>query len=65
MSLELVAETLSGTAEMLAHHSPDEIQAAVALARRYDRGRPGGALRANGFDDAIAAAVQASLERFR
>ena len=64
LSLELVAETLSGTAEMLAHHSPDEIQAVVAS--------PGGtteagvnALHENGFDDAIAAAVQASLERFR
>ncbi len=64
LSLELVAETLSGTAEMLAHRTPDEIQAAVAP--------PGGAteagldaLRADGFDEAIAAAVDASLERFR
>ena len=64
LSLELVAETLSGTAEMLAHHSPDELQGAVAS--------PGGtteaglnALSEGGFDDAIAAAVRASVERFR
>ncbi len=49
---------------MLEHHTPDEIQVAVAP--------PGGAteagleaMRAEGFDRAIAAAVEASLERFR
>jgi pyrroline-5-carboxylate reductase len=64
LSLELVAETLAGTAEMLAERSPAEIQAAVAP--------PGGAteagldaMRENGFDESLAAAVQASLERFR
>ena len=64
LSLELVAETLAGTAELLAHRTPEEIQGAVAS--------PGGtteaglnALADGGFDDAIAAAVEASLERFR
>ena len=64
LSLELVAETLAGTAEMLAQRSPEEVQRAVAP--------PGGAteagleaLAAGGFDAAIEAAVAASLERFR
>lgn len=64
LSLELVAETLAGTAEMLGRRSPEEIQRAVAP--------PGGAteagldaLAAGGFDAAIVAAVKASLERFR
>ncbi len=62
-SLELVAETMAGTAELLAHRTPDEIQSAVAP--------PGGAteagleaMRAEGFERAVAAAVHASLERF-
>jgi len=64
LSLELVAETVAGTAEMLARRSPEEVERAVAP--------PGGAteagleaLAAGGFDDAIDAAVAASLERFR
>jgi pyrroline-5-carboxylate reductase len=64
LSLELVAETLAGTAQMLAARTPEEIQAAVAP--------PGGAteaglraMEAEGFDRAVAAAVAASLERFR
>ncbi|MGI9020677.1 MAG: pyrroline-5-carboxylate reductase family protein [Solirubrobacterales bacterium] len=64
VSLELVAETLAGTAEMLAHRGAEEIESAVAP--------PGGAteagldaLRDRGFEEAIAAAVAASLERFR
>ena len=64
LSLELVAETLAGTAELLAHHQPEDIEDAVAS--------PGGttqaglkALAEGGFDDSIAAAVKASLERFR
>jgi pyrroline-5-carboxylate reductase len=64
LSLELVAETMAGTAMMLEHRTPDEIQGAVAP--------PGGAteagleaMRAEGFDRAITAAVEASLERFR
>lgn len=64
VSLELVAETLSGTAEMLAHRDPHHIRRAVAP--------PGGATEAGlealargGFAEALAAAVDASLERFR
>jgi pyrroline-5-carboxylate reductase len=64
LSLQLVAATMSGTAEMLDRRSPEDVQAAVAS--------PGGtteagleALHAGGFDAAIAAAVRASLERFR
>jgi pyrroline-5-carboxylate reductase len=64
MSLELVAGTLDGTAELLRERDPEAIRRAVAP--------PGGAteagleaLEANGFTDAIAAAVEASLERFR
>ncbi len=64
LALELVAETVIGTAELLAEHDPEAIQRAVAP--------PGGtteagldALSAHSFDDAIAAAVAASLERFR
>jgi pyrroline-5-carboxylate reductase len=64
LALELVAGTLAGTAELLERHDPDAIQAAVAP--------PGGAteaglqaLESHGFDQSIAAAVRASLERFR
>lgn len=64
VSMELAAETLAGTAEMLAHRGAEEIERAVAP--------PGGAteagldaLRERGFEEAIAAAVAASLERFR
>ncbi len=64
MSLELVAGTLEGTAELLRERDPEAIRRAVAP--------PGGtteagleALAANGFEGAIAAAVEASLERFR
>jgi pyrroline-5-carboxylate reductase len=63
-ALELVAETMAGTAELLAHHDPGEIQQAVAP--------PGGATEAglvrldeNKVREALAAAVDASLERFR
>lgn len=61
---ELVAGTLEGTAELLRVRSPDEVQVAVAS--------PGGAteqglraLRDGGVPEAIAAAVDASLERLR
>ena len=64
LALELVAGTLEGTAELLRERDPAAIRAAVAP--------PGGAteagldaLAANRFEDAIAAAVEASLERFR
>lgn len=64
MSLELVAGTLEGTAELLREREPDAIRRAVAP--------PGGAteaglqaLGAHGFEEAIAAAVEASLERFK
>lgn len=64
LSLDLVAETVIGTAQMLERHDPEAIQRAVAP--------PGGATEAgldalsrHAFDDAIAAAVAASLERFR
>lgn len=64
LSLQLVAETMSGTAELLAQHTPGEVLRAVAP--------PGGAteagldaLQAGGFGSSIEAAVRASLERFR
>lgn len=64
MALELVAGTLDGTAELLREREPESIRRAVAP--------PGGAteagldaLEANGFTESIAAAVEASLERFR
>ena len=64
LSLELVAGTLEGTAELLRERDPDAIRQAVAP--------PGGATEAGldalaerGFEDAVAAAVEASLERFR
>jgi pyrroline-5-carboxylate reductase len=64
MSLELVAGTLEGTAELLREREPGAIRRAVAP--------PGGtteagldALAARGFEEAIAAAVEASLERFK
>jgi pyrroline-5-carboxylate reductase len=64
LSLELVAGTLDGTAELLRERDPEAIRRAVAP--------PGGATEAglgaleeNGFADAVAAAVEASLERFR
>jgi pyrroline-5-carboxylate reductase len=64
MALELVAGTLEGTAELLRERDPEAIRRAVAP--------PGGAteagldaLAAHGFTDAIAAAVEASLERFK
>jgi pyrroline-5-carboxylate reductase len=60
----LVAETMAGTAELLRVRDPDAIESAVAP--------PGGATEAGlkalergGVDDALAAAVRASLERFR
>jgi pyrroline-5-carboxylate reductase len=63
-SLELVAGALSGTAELLGKRDPEAIRAAVAP--------PGGATEAGlnaldegGFSDALAGAVEASLERFR
>ena len=64
LSLELVAGTLDGTAELLRERDPEAIRRAVAP--------PGGAteagleaLEAGGFTEAVAAAVEASLERFR
>ncbi len=64
LSLELVAGTLEGTAELLRERDPGEIREAVAP--------PGGAteaglaaLRDAGFEEAIASAVDASLARFR
>jgi pyrroline-5-carboxylate reductase len=64
MALELVAGTLEGTAELLRERDPEAIRRAVAP--------PGGtteagleALAAHGFTDGIAAAVEASLERFK
>jgi pyrroline-5-carboxylate reductase len=64
VSLEFVAETLSGTAELLGKRDPAAIRSAVAA--------PGGAteaglkaLDAGGFNEAVDAAVEASLERFR
>ena len=64
LSLELVAGTLEGTAELLRERDPESIRKAVAP--------PGGAteagldaLDAAGFREAIASAVDASLARFR
>ena len=64
LSLELVALTLEGTAELLRERDPASIRAAVAP--------PGGATEAGldalaegGFEEAIASAVDASLARFR
>jgi pyrroline-5-carboxylate reductase len=63
-ALELVAETMAGTAELLEIRGPESIRAAVAP--------PGGATEAGlealdegGLPQALAAAVDASLERFR
>ena len=64
LSLELVAGTLEGTAELLRERDPEAIRRAVAP--------PGGATEAGlnaleegGFEAAIASAVEASLARFR
>ncbi len=64
LSMELVAGTLEGTAELLRERDPQAIRDAVAS--------PGGtteaglnALEAAGFREAIASAVEASLARFR
>ncbi len=64
LSLELVAGTLEGTAELLRERDPEAIRKAVAS--------PGGtteaglnALEAGGFREAIESAVEASLARFR
>ena len=64
LSLELVAGTLEGTAELLRERDPAQIRRAVAP--------PGGATEAglnalaeHGFTEAIAAAVEASLARFK
>ncbi len=64
LALELVAGTLEGTAELLRERDPESIRQSVAP--------PGGATEAglkaladNGFAAAIAAAVEASLERYR
>jgi pyrroline-5-carboxylate reductase len=63
-ALNLVAGTLSGTAELLAHRDPAAVRGAVAP--------PGGATEAGlqalergGFVNALDSAVEASLERFR
>ena len=64
VSLELVARTLSGTASLLAQKEPNAIIAAVApRGGATEAGLE--ALRAGGFTDAVEAAVDASLERFR
>jgi pyrroline-5-carboxylate reductase len=64
VSLDLVAHTLAGTAALLSRRSPAEIERSVAP--------PGGATEAGlealergGFAEAVDAAVEASLERFR
>jgi pyrroline-5-carboxylate reductase len=64
LAADLVYGTLSGTAELLRVRDPAAVREAVAS--------PGGAtaagldaLRKGGFDDALSAAVEASLERFR
>jgi pyrroline-5-carboxylate reductase len=64
LSLELVAGTLEGTAELLRERDPEAIRRAVAP--------PGGATEAGlealeegGFSEAIDRAVEASLARFR
>ena len=64
LSLELVAGTLEGTAELLRERDPESIRKAVAS--------PGGTteaglneLEAGGFREAIANAVEASIARFR
>jgi pyrroline-5-carboxylate reductase len=64
LSLELVAGTLEGTAGLLRERDPETIRNAVAP--------PGGATEAGldalaekGFSEAVAAAVDASLARFR
>jgi pyrroline-5-carboxylate reductase len=64
LSLELVAGTLEGTAELLRERDPEAIRNAVSS--------PGGAteaglnaLDAAGFREAIAGAVEASLARFK
>jgi pyrroline-5-carboxylate reductase len=64
LALELVAETMAGTAELLRRHAPSEIREAVAS--------PGGsteagleALARGGAREAFGAAVEASLERMK
>lgn len=64
VALQLVAGTLEGTAELLTVRDPDSVIRSVAP--------PGGATEAGlraladgGFEPAIDAAVEASLERFR
>lgn len=64
LALELVTGTLAGTAELLRRHDPLAVQRAVAP--------PGGATEAglerlekDGFVQAVEAAVDASLKRFR
>lgn len=64
LATELVRGTLAGTAELLRERDPDAVMRAVAP--------PGGAteaglhaLREGGFAEALDAAVDASLERFR
>ena len=63
-ALEIVTATLAGTAGLLGKRDPEAIRAAVTS--------PGGtteagleALREHGFTEALTAAVEASLERFR
>jgi pyrroline-5-carboxylate reductase len=64
LAADLVREAIAGSAELLRVHDPGALRRAVAA--------PGGtteaglvALEQGGFDGAIAAAVEASLERFR
>ncbi len=64
LAATLVADTLTGTAELLRRHDPAAIRHAVApLGGATDAGL--NALDFEGFERAIVAAVDASLERFR
>ena len=58
LSLELVAETLAGTAELLAHRDPGRDPARGGAAGRGDRGGPGGARATSGFDGPSPRAVR-------
>jgi pyrroline-5-carboxylate reductase len=63
-SLGLVAETLAGTAALLRERDPAAIRSAVAPPRGATEAGLN-ALDEGGFSEALAAAMNASLERFR
>jgi pyrroline-5-carboxylate reductase len=64
LAVSLVADTLTGTAELLRKRDPEAIRKAVApLGGATDAGLK--ALDFEGFERAVDAAVEASLERFR